>query len=167
VTDDDCDDHDACTIDSCVGGTCHHDPFDCNDGNACTTQFCDPEIGCVYMLDTSLCDDGLTCTTDTCLANDDGQTFTCEHVFRESNCGVNPAPDCASFTCGVGNDCVLVFDDTRCTGGQACQQGVCTTHGCAYENTCSPDDCSPPCLDCTCAQIPNTPFFGCIGSCGV
>lgn len=49
-SDADCDDGDACTIDSCdpATGSCHHEPLDCDDGDACTVDSCDPVAGCLY-----------------------------------------------------------------------------------------------------------------------
>jgi Dictyostelium (slime mold) repeat len=62
-----CDDGDACTVDSCVDGMCVHTLIECDDGNACTEDFCIPEIGCVS--EEINCDDGNACTEDFCFAD--------------------------------------------------------------------------------------------------
>ena len=61
----DCDDGDACTIDSCDPASgCVHTPVDCNDNDLCTNDSCDPLTGCVYTpVD---CNDNDACTIDTC-----------------------------------------------------------------------------------------------------
>ncbi len=86
----DCDDKDACTVDSCLNGKCTSAPVDCDDADACTVDTCanstctnqpvvcasgaacDPLSGsCVVKpasecLADSDCDDDDRCTTDTC-----------------------------------------------------------------------------------------------------
>jgi len=61
----DCDDHIFCNgAESCLSHSCFHDPNgrDCNDGNACTVDTCDESIAhCAYM---PICDSGVV-TTDT------------------------------------------------------------------------------------------------------
>ncbi len=41
-----CDDADACTIDSCLRGTCAHAAILCSDGDPCTVDSCDAAAGC-------------------------------------------------------------------------------------------------------------------------
>jgi len=50
--DDDCDDGDLCTIDTCntETGVCEHAPVECDDGWTCTSDLCDPSDGeCVFV----------------------------------------------------------------------------------------------------------------------
>jgi parallel beta-helix repeat protein len=48
-TDEDCDDGDLCTTDSCVDGECVFEPVDCDDGDPNTNDYCDPDTGeCVH-----------------------------------------------------------------------------------------------------------------------
>lgn len=63
-----CDDHDACTVDSCDGATgCGHVPRSCDDGESCTVDVCDTVLGCVHTNTTAPCDDRNACTqTDVC-----------------------------------------------------------------------------------------------------
>jgi hypothetical protein len=79
VTDADCNDGLACTVDVCSGNACQHSPIpsccvtsaDCNDGNVCTTDACQSNV-CVNTAvpncctSDAACDDGNTCTADTC-----------------------------------------------------------------------------------------------------
>ncbi len=46
---DDCDDVNACTTDTCLPDmTCQNTPIVCDDQNACTTDTCQPSTGCQY-----------------------------------------------------------------------------------------------------------------------
>ena len=49
-TDEDCDDCDACTEDTCdpVSGGCIFTPVVCDDGIDCTEDSCDPAMGCIH-----------------------------------------------------------------------------------------------------------------------
>ena len=95
-----CDDGNACTVDSCVAstGACTHTPLSCDDGIDCTVDSCDPTAGCSHAPQASLCPDqpycnsakacnpttgcgidctdGSICTTDSC----DGTSDQCVHV---------------------------------------------------------------------------------------
>ena len=68
--DSDCDDGNACTIDSCVNGVpvrgtyCEWEEVDCGSGDACDVIYCHPIDGCI--VEPRDCDDGLPCTIDTC-----------------------------------------------------------------------------------------------------
>ncbi len=63
----DCDDHNACTIDSFyVGAGCFH-IYGCDDANACTMDLCDPLTGCYH--EGINCDDANACTIDYCEPN--------------------------------------------------------------------------------------------------
>jgi len=48
----DCNDGDACTVDSCDPGlgTCVHGPVSCDDNNACSLDSCDPIAGCMHQV---------------------------------------------------------------------------------------------------------------------
>lgn len=119
----DCDDRDACTMDSCNPATgCVHTPITCDDGNvcngieacnphsgcssetpldctdqnACTTDSCDPATGCIH---TALnCDDNNQCTADSC-----DPASGCQHTDI-----VCPFSDggCASYTCYPSTGCI-------------------------------------------------------------
>jgi hypothetical protein len=65
VVDPECDDADACTTDTCVGGSCSNNPIECDDGDACNgDEIC---VGGICQAGTPLnCDDGDACTADNC-----------------------------------------------------------------------------------------------------
>jgi hypothetical protein len=44
----DCNDSNACTVDTCNGSTCEYAPVTCDDSNACTTDTCDAVTGCNF-----------------------------------------------------------------------------------------------------------------------
>jgi hypothetical protein len=60
----DCDDDDACTVDTCNAGVCAYTPLDVDDDNACTDDSCNPQSGAVHVM--TNVDDGNACTADTC-----------------------------------------------------------------------------------------------------
>jgi formylglycine-generating enzyme required for sulfatase activity len=118
----DCDDGDACTLDSCdVEGACTSQParVDCSDGGPCWTSQCDPATGqCATVPITGPCDDGDDCTlADFCLAGacvpgllprcDDGHSCTTDSCIPGEDC--QHEPDCCP--------------DAGCPLGMECQQG--------------------------------------------
>jgi hypothetical protein len=50
LTDGDCDDGSACTVDICDPASleCVHEELDCDDGDPCTLDGCDPATGCTH-----------------------------------------------------------------------------------------------------------------------
>src|SRR5439155_1337610 len=62
-----CDDHDACTTDSCdpMSG-CVHDSVDCNSHSPCIMDSCDPMSGCVHTSITGCCTADGDCPQDFC-----------------------------------------------------------------------------------------------------
>lgn len=160
-----CDDAEACTDDSCVGGLCSHDP--CSSGTVCC-----PDTGCSECCSDSQCDDDDPCTVDSCAAGGCQHTPLC--ADGEQCC---PHPLGATASCGgccTREDC---DDQVGCTV-DACVQGqcsnvpannacpgsqVCTATGCTSPQTCEGDeDCeSPnPCLSGRC-QGGICEFAGC------
>lgn len=102
----DCDDHNACTTDACMLGSCQHAALTCSDSDPCTIDACDPISGCGHSpncvdsisctvdscepagslavchhdASNALCNDGNSATTDLCSVSDDGSTGGCLHV---------------------------------------------------------------------------------------
>jgi hypothetical protein len=91
VTNQDCDDGNLCTTDSCAGGTCSYQnnalpcsdgnactvgdtcgngmcgsgsPMNCTDGNPCTDDICDSDLGCLHAANSAACSDGNSCTSN-------------------------------------------------------------------------------------------------------
>ncbi len=146
----DCNDNNACTLDSCTAGKCVHlatkgcTPCavvgDCNDNNACTTETCS-EGKCVYASLANCkpcasgadCNDNNVCTTDSCT------------LGKCSNIAIK-----GCTTCAVAGDC---NDNNACTSdscnGGKCVYGLtanckpCAVAGdCNDNNACTTDSCS-------------------------
>lgn len=47
--------------DKCVFGVCFMIFVDCNDDEICIIDFCELDIGCVYVFVDLVCDDGFIC----------------------------------------------------------------------------------------------------------
>ncbi len=137
----DCNDNNACTVDSCdgVGGGCSHlggnDGAACSDGDACTSgEVCGK--GICGGGKATICDDNNPCTLDNCDSKigcgtvvtggkcDDGNPCTGGDFCAGGKCqpGVN---QCA---CLVNSDCTNSGD--KCSGNFVCNLAV-TPHVCA------------------------------------
>jgi subtilisin family serine protease len=114
-----CDDANACTVDTCVSGTCVHTPINCNDSNACTTDSCSGGV-CSHTAIT--CNDGVSCTTDTC-----NPATGC--VFTWPACGLNDG--CCGPTCTSATDpnCCLP-KNASCTSNSQCCSNSCRSRRC-------------------------------------
>lgn len=138
-SDQECDDHVACTEDVCGPNGCTHTPKAalCAKG-----QQCDAAVGCVDCSNDKGCDDGLDCTVDAC-----GAQNSCTHT---STCG--KLKYCTSAGCA---ECVR---DSDCQGGslgaaialpgctvQRCVEGTCQamTQSCDIGFCCPPYGCLP------------------------
>lgn len=130
-----CDDHVACTVDTCsTAGRCEHSPLDslcdeaagerctatgcyasmachtdddCQDGDFCNgRERCIPELGCAPATMAVRCDDSDPCTIDTC-APATGCVYTCDAATP--TCGCMGTIDCTgSFTLSTSleNACI-------------------------------------------------------------
>jgi len=130
-----CNDNDACTIDSCdlatatcvhtpVSGTCcvgHADGTVCDDGDVCTGNDVCFNEACVG---TPKCDDNDACTTDSC-----DVSGTCTHT--QTNC--DDSNVCTTDTCDSSTgDCVYVNNTSSCDDNDACTEGdVCSGGTCS------------------------------------
>ncbi len=125
ANDDGCDLGNECTVgDHCEGGICIFDSLkECDDDNYCTTDFCDPESGCVHKLNELPCDDNDVCTTgDHCHLGEciSAGTLTCDDKNH-----------CTDDSCDSNTGCNFVFniapcdDGNACTAGEACELGSC------------------------------------------
>jgi len=150
-TDINCDDHNACTIDTCNGGQCLHSPDTsrCNDNLRCTDDICSP------------------CTADdadpTCRPSPEGR-FKCVNPIDRSNCGI--LQSCQTALCSPGQDCTVQNNDNLCPAfpdpAVQCLAPQCTASGCGFRDTCSAANpqCNG-CPQCTC----NTQAKRCVPSC--
>ncbi len=128
-----CDDGDGCTADSCDAGLCVYTPVNCDDGNDCTTDFC---IGGACQSTAMNCDDGDPCTNDTCIGGgcdyssvicDDGDLCTSDSCDPASGCTFDPV------VCNDGDNCTT----------DACVSGICNYAPAACNDTdlCTIDTC--------------------------
>ncbi|MBT8483910.1 MAG: hypothetical protein HKN97_03170 [Myxococcales bacterium] len=80
-----CEDGNVCTVDdACVAGVCTPGaPLDCDDHSACTEETCDPSSGCVHA---NRCDPHATCVGGNCECDPGygGDGFVC---FAAPGCG--------------------------------------------------------------------------------
>lgn len=106
-----CDDHDACTNDTCDADyQCIYTPVNCDDGLRCTGDICDPSTGCVHApMD---CSTGSVCVTYSCTE----ATGACVLVGKKF-CADHNA--CTDDTCDSELGClhapILCNDHDRCT----------------------------------------------------
>jgi uncharacterized repeat protein (TIGR01451 family) len=97
-----CEDHDACTIDSCdpVLG-CGYIWVACDDGKLCTNDFCDPIYQCVHTNNVAPCDDHDACTLEDACAGGvcvGGPTVVCQDADRCTADVCDPVAQCLSST---------------------------------------------------------------------
>jgi hypothetical protein len=128
-----CDDGDACTRDSCAGGSCQHevDPDQCEEG-----ERCQPGRGCVpkRCTESAQCDDGNPCNgQETC---DPGAAG----ADAKSGCVAGGPLDCADIVpcttdrCDPQVGCVHDVDDAACGDGVDCTVDKCdAVLGCRHE----------------------------------
>ena len=123
-----CDDADACTIDTCEGNACVHRPLDCG-SDPCSSTTCDPERGCIPAghYGTPCADDGNPCTLDQCGFE------TCEHPPAFGRPCDDDGDECTVDACGEtgcehisneGGECTP--DDDACTADFCSAAGVCS-----------------------------------------
>jgi cysteine-rich repeat protein len=134
-----CDDGLLCTVDGCDAATgCVHAGVSCDDGDDCTTESCDAEFGCVYA--PVSCDDGVACTVDSC-----DPVAGCQHA-------AGPCSDgdlCTVDTCDVALGCVST--PAPCEDENPCTADVCDVEfGCVHIGmtcddgvACTVDSCDP------------------------
>ena len=144
-SDDPCDDDNQCTVgDVCAQGKCQPgQALPCNDDDVCTTDSCQPDSGCIYVLNQAPCDDldlctvgdhchlG-ACTSSSLLVCDDGNACTDDSCSSEAGCQFVPN----QAGCDDGSDC---------TDGDVCKGGWCAGSPvvCDDEEICTDDSCVP------------------------
>ena len=115
ANDTNCDDSDACTIDSCVrvSGLCNHVEKSCDDDIQCTVDSCCEGI-CKHEANDTSCDDGIECTEDYC----DISLGKCVNVPRDDYC--DDTDDCTIDICDMNTESCLNIpldcsDNLTCT----------------------------------------------------
>ncbi|MCH8913770.1 MAG: hypothetical protein IIA33_09415 [Planctomycetes bacterium] len=140
TTDDDCDDGDLCTDDTCSSGSCSNTPMDCSDTDPCTADIC---VGGVCENNLLDCDDLDACTTDTC---DSGTCSNVPSVICDDGDDCNGVetcdPDTGSCLAGTPVDC----DDNNLCTADSCSGGKCSnvpSVNCDDSDACTTDTCDP------------------------
>lgn len=105
VVDQDCEDFESCTLDTCVGGACERTILttgSCNDGDPCTlSDACSPQGVCTGI--PRNCDDNNDCTDDSCVSG------LCTNVPLT---GVGCSPLDVCFPIGICDNGFCSPDDT-------------------------------------------------------
>jgi len=143
-----CDDGNACTEnDICGSGSCQPgDPIVCDDGNFCTDDSCNPANGqCVYTPnDTNTCSDNDLCTSnDRCSA---GSCVGDLFVCDDGNFCTDDSCNPANGQCVfTPNDANPCTDNDLCTSNDHCSAGSCVgdLFVCDDGNFCTDDSCNP------------------------
>ena len=181
-----CSDGNACNgLEHCDGaGLCASGAApDCDDHNACTTDTCNPATGCVYANNTNSCNDGNACTTgDVAAAAPASPALHAsattarfatasraatrpQGVLRGSPLTCNDNNACTTDTCNAATGCVFANNTNACNDGNACTRtDVCSGGTCIGGNpvVCGASDqchtagvCSPATGTCTNPIMPN------------
>jgi hypothetical protein len=152
-----CDDNDACTIDTCnEAHECVHTPKPVDDQIACTTDACDPTTGEITHTPVdAMCEqDGKTCTVPTC-----SPTTGCSETATASVCddGATCSTDACDPTAAGANattGCTYTLDNSVCADSFSCTTDTCAPSALAADPTTgclvAPDDAAcDDSLDCT------------------
>ena len=146
----DCNDGNACTIDSCAEpGGCRHVALNCADGDQCTRDTCDPNAGCVNEAIENCCRTAADCPSNRCterlctaarcsagtpISCDDGDASTVDACDVTSGCTHDRPPTTTTLPKDGGGSCTVVGDcptdddpctEERCVGGR-CAAGDAT-----------------------------------------
>ncbi len=128
-----CDDGNACTVDSCSGGVCGHsdlaDGSVCGSGHCCD-GVCDVTVGNSGFV--SGCRSGPSCV---------GSSWEYSVANNGLLCGGFECRECSNGYCNYD-------DTTRCSSGETCNSGTCgCVPNCAGKN-CGDDGCGGSCGTC-------------------
>ncbi len=138
-----CTENDVCKAGVCTPGAAK----DCDDKNACTLDTCDPKTGCTKTNDDGKpCDDDNPCTVgDGCSGGQcaGGQPKLCKSgdpcvdakcKITTGKCAFTDKPEAANCD-----------DSSACTTGDTCTQGNCggAPTNCDDQNSCTTDSCDP------------------------
>ncbi len=148
-SDNDCDDNNACTVDTCdqfaPGGACVNTVINCDDGSWCNGQeSCDPIQGCISGVPPVL-SDGIDCTTDLC----DEATGTIRHTPQNALCDdglwcngaevCHPVMGCRPGTAPEADDGIFCTTDLCDEVGDTIQH-LPNDHFCQNESFCDGEE---------------------------
>jgi hypothetical protein len=191
--DGECEDDNPCAIDTCVDGTCNHEPIteriECPGGVCAGGECCPPgqacggvchpacdnggdrlianDCACPECVDHAECDDDHPCTTDFC---SDG---ICRHAWDPVGCCTNDE-ECdrnwSGFICCGGQCKDPTVDDFHCGGcNRVCPAGQnCSVNGCCWPLGFGATACNGPSFCCNGAAICHDTAGCCLeaGACG-
>jgi len=160
-TNEECEDYNSCTIDSCDNNECVHSQVDCHDNNECTADSCDEASGCqnfASMVDGDSCDDGNLCTNVSfcfggkCIGElqekgiklpcDDGNVCTMEFCnFFKQKCQSDGTKDCDDSNPNTIDSCDKKSGNCKnvevCKSNYDCDDGkFCTFDYCLPKKGC-------------------------------
>lgn len=143
-----CNGHEICNTGVCVPGT----PPDCNDHDACTIDSCDAQNGCEHTIipncrpctvdgdcdNHNACDGLELCVGGQCAS---GTPPDCDDDNACTSDGCNPVTGC-THTSDEGEPC---DDQNDCTNNDACHDSACggMVIDCNDGDPCTADDCNP------------------------
>gem|GEM_PF-5178634 len=140
--DEQCDDGNACTDDTCVGGKCVFTPNDelCDDQDECTDDWCDPVEGCMHE-PVECPDDQDKCTNDLC-----DPVEGC--IYEPVDCPEGQVCDPET------GECVECLTDDDCDDGNPCTIDKCIDGACVHTDVECPDGqvCDPETGECVACQ---------------
>jgi hypothetical protein len=149
-----CDDGDACTADSCDAASgCVNTTISCNDGDQCTADSCDVSTGCVSTDISASCDDGNACTADSCdmAVGCVNATVNCDDGNECTAESCDPATGCDSSPVGDGTSCDRGLG--QCIG-VICEPVACFEDaGCNDSDACTMDSCNLATNECVNTDI--------------
>ena len=187
ASDDQCDDGNACTTNTCAGNACVTTPVaeccaadsDCDDGSACTTDSCGAGGSCANVavagccIADATCEDGDPCTANSCAASVCVSAPVAGCCASDAECEDGNA--CTTSSC-VANTCTSApvlgccVSDAECEDDNACTTTACAANTCVatpVPDCCSADsDCddADPCTDDSCGaggSCANVPSEAC------
>lgn len=125
-----CDDGNACTIDSFVDGECVYTPVECpqDDADQCHENVCNPDSGAceAVVLVGQSCDDGLLCS-ESASCNEAGECV----ATGSTNCDDNDC--CTVDSCDPLSGCS--HEPVDCNDNNPCTIDSCdSASGCVHEN---------------------------------
>ena len=160
VVDEDCDDGDFCTLNSCSEGVCIAVPRECDDGLFCSgIESCDSAAGMCVVADVPVVDDGIDCTVDSCDEALD------EVVNEPDSAQCDDLDPCTDDLCDGEIGCSNTFnlapcdDGDLCTADDACLEGVCAGSEVVCDDAlfCNGvESCDPATGDCLDGESPVT-----------
>ncbi len=137
----DCDDGDACTVDTCTAGDCVYAAVSADDGNLCTADACDPSSGVTHTRIAGCCLSATDCDSGVCIENTCRDATCSDGVKNGAETDVDCGGPCAS--CALGDACALATDcaSSFCVDG-ACVECLAATDCPGADTDCGARSCT-------------------------